>query len=355
MNIGLNIKKFRLANGMTQEELAEYTGVSSRAVSRWENCITNPDITLLPILANIFEITVDELLDVDVYKKGQEIKQILAENNKYKHTGEIEKSIDLLKIALSKYPNSFEIMKELMHSLFMYYCAKDGERKSLLNDIIEIGEKILNKCNNKEIRESAIQTLVFTYPKNNEHEKVKKLIDNQPSMYLCKELLLEKIYRDEELDDLLKHNIIRLTEWFNGIVHNMSFKKDPHIKIDLTNKYLQLMDLVFEGKSMGFYHERMQRAYLSNAGSYAKMNMIDESIDSLLECIKHAVKLESSTITKYESLLLHGIIDDTSLIQTNTTATIKDIINSVINSNTMEQVRENNRFGEVANLLIKLK
>lgn len=74
INIGLNIKKLRIAKGMTQEELAEYTGVSSRAVSRWENSITFPDITLLPILANIFEVTVDELLDVDVYKKEQDIE-----------------------------------------------------------------------------------------------------------------------------------------------------------------------------------------------------------------------------------------------------------------------------------------
>ena len=123
MNIGLNIKKLRLAKGMTQEELAEYTGVSSRAVSRWENGITFPDISLLPILANIFEVTVDELLDVDVYKKEQDIKSILEENNNYKHTGEMDKSIDLLKESLSKYPNNFEIMSELTNSLFLLYTA----------------------------------------------------------------------------------------------------------------------------------------------------------------------------------------------------------------------------------------
>lgn len=54
MNLGLNIKKYRLLKGMTQEELAEYTGVSSRAISRWENGITYPNISILPILANIF-------------------------------------------------------------------------------------------------------------------------------------------------------------------------------------------------------------------------------------------------------------------------------------------------------------
>ena len=59
MNLGINIKKYCLLKGMTQEELARYTGVSSRAVSRWENGITYPDISILPILVNIFEVTVD--------------------------------------------------------------------------------------------------------------------------------------------------------------------------------------------------------------------------------------------------------------------------------------------------------
>lgn len=355
MNIGLNIKKLRISREMTQEELAEYTGVSSRAVSRWENGITYPDITLLPIIANIFEITVDELLDVDVYKKEQDIKRILNQNDEYKHTGEMEKSIALLKVALNKYPNSFDIMEELMHSLVGYYCAKDEDRKPLLNDIIELGEKILNKCDKKEIKESAIQTLVFAYSQNDELDKAKKMIDNQPSIYLSRERLLEHIYKDEELDDLLKHNILKLTEWFNGIILTMSRKKDPQVQIQLKKKYLKFMELVFENKDMGFYHERMYRTYLDIARNYAKMNRIDESIDSLLEGINHAIKLESSHITKYESLLLQGIVDDTSLTQTNTTMTNKDIINNTIDSKYMNVVRESNRFKEVESLLNQLK
>ena len=355
MNLGLNIKKLRLAKGMKQEELAEYTGVSSRAVSRWENGITFPDISLLPILANIFEVTVDELLDVDVYKKEQDIKSILEENQKYKHTGEVEKSIELLRKSLSKYPNNFEIMKQLKNALLMYYCAKDGERGYLLDEITELCEKILNKCNDKKIRESAIRDLVFVYPRVGQREKARELAEEQPSMYMCKEHLLEDVLEGKELDELLKDNIISLTERFHGIILSMSVKKEPQIKIDLMNKYLELMNLVFEGKSMGFYHDRMYRSYLTNVRNYAKINKIDESIDSLLECINHALKLEASTITKYEQLLLEGLIDDTSKIQTNSTLTNKEYISSYIYRNDMDLVRENIRFKEVEVLLNKLK
>ncbi len=49
---------------LTQEELAERCSVTPQAVSKWENAITSPDISLLPRLASIFGITCDELLGV---------------------------------------------------------------------------------------------------------------------------------------------------------------------------------------------------------------------------------------------------------------------------------------------------
>lgn len=60
--MGKRMAAYRKEMGMTQDELAEKVGVSAQAVSKWENDQTCPDITLLPALAKIFGITVDELL-----------------------------------------------------------------------------------------------------------------------------------------------------------------------------------------------------------------------------------------------------------------------------------------------------
>ncbi len=62
MNLGNNISTRRKAKGMTQEELAENLGVSPQAVSKWENNLSCPDISLLPAIAKIFGMSVDELL-----------------------------------------------------------------------------------------------------------------------------------------------------------------------------------------------------------------------------------------------------------------------------------------------------
>ena len=62
--LGKRIAQLRKAKGYTQEQLAEKVGVSAQAVSKWENDISCPDITLLPLLADLFGVTVDELLGV---------------------------------------------------------------------------------------------------------------------------------------------------------------------------------------------------------------------------------------------------------------------------------------------------
>lgn len=60
--IGKRIAELRKAKTLKQEELAEMLGVSGQAVSKWENDQACPDISLLPQLAKILEVSVDELL-----------------------------------------------------------------------------------------------------------------------------------------------------------------------------------------------------------------------------------------------------------------------------------------------------
>ncbi len=61
-SIGRFIAALRKANGMTQKSLAEMLGVSDKAVSRWERDECAPDISLIPVIAEIFGVTSDEIL-----------------------------------------------------------------------------------------------------------------------------------------------------------------------------------------------------------------------------------------------------------------------------------------------------
>ena len=60
--LGKRIASLRKENNLTQEQLAEMLNVTPQAVSKWENDIACPDISLLPELAKTFNVSVDELL-----------------------------------------------------------------------------------------------------------------------------------------------------------------------------------------------------------------------------------------------------------------------------------------------------
>ena len=65
MNLGKNIKTLRKQVGITQTELADKLGVTEQTVSKWENDKCYPDVSLLPLLANIFNCSVDAVLGID--------------------------------------------------------------------------------------------------------------------------------------------------------------------------------------------------------------------------------------------------------------------------------------------------
>ena len=60
--IGVFIAVLRKSKGLTQKELGDMLGVSDKAVSRWERDETAPDISLIPVIADLFDVTADELL-----------------------------------------------------------------------------------------------------------------------------------------------------------------------------------------------------------------------------------------------------------------------------------------------------
>lgn len=76
IRIGEIIKTKRKEQDLTQEGLACILGVSKAAISKWENAECYPDITMLPKIADIFYISIDELFD---YTRETKTTQIINE------------------------------------------------------------------------------------------------------------------------------------------------------------------------------------------------------------------------------------------------------------------------------------
>ena len=74
MELGKKIRQLRTKAGLTQEQLAEKLGIAAQSVSKWENAVAVPDITLLPRLSEIFGVSIDDLFDLTVEQRFNRIK-----------------------------------------------------------------------------------------------------------------------------------------------------------------------------------------------------------------------------------------------------------------------------------------
>lgn len=98
--IGGFIATLRKANGMTQKDLADRLNVSDKTISRWERNDGDPDLSVIPVIAEIFGVTCDELLRGE--RKSAEERSESIEQNESTAKGEKQRQ-RLLKSTLSKY------------------------------------------------------------------------------------------------------------------------------------------------------------------------------------------------------------------------------------------------------------
>lgn len=79
LHLSENLIRLRRDRKITQEELADFIGVTKAAVSKWENAQTTPDILLLPRLASFFDVTIDRLLGYEAQLSREQIRRCYME------------------------------------------------------------------------------------------------------------------------------------------------------------------------------------------------------------------------------------------------------------------------------------
>lgn len=114
---GENLKKLRKSKKLTQESLAEFLGMSFQAVSKWERGETYPDITMLPVIAAFFGVTVDSLLGTDMIAKEAKIKEYSESYSRLWNEQKIAQARDMLKEATVEFPGNYDLMAKYFNAL----------------------------------------------------------------------------------------------------------------------------------------------------------------------------------------------------------------------------------------------
>lgn len=95
VNVGKKIAKLRLANKMTQDDLADKLNITRQALSKWENGISIPSIDALLDLSQIFHTTIDEILCLDEKIKVNSDNIFEGHSREFIIRGIIKKDIDV--------------------------------------------------------------------------------------------------------------------------------------------------------------------------------------------------------------------------------------------------------------------
>ena len=103
-----NIRTFRKARSLTQEQLAEVLGVTTGAVYKWEARLSQPELGMLMELADFFDTSVDVLLG---YEMKDNRRQTTADRLRRYQTEKDRTGLAEAEKALQKYPNDFEIVE----------------------------------------------------------------------------------------------------------------------------------------------------------------------------------------------------------------------------------------------------
>lgn len=153
LNIGANIKKLRLSKGLTQEQLADILGISPAAVSKWEAKNTYPDIAMLIPLAQVFNVSLDELMQYDETKTKEKIATILHDYRQMMVEGKLSEASGLISRARQNYPHDFQITGKYIEHF-------SRNKETLLEkkeEIMVLCDCILDNCNLDKIRYIAMQ------------------------------------------------------------------------------------------------------------------------------------------------------------------------------------------------------
>ncbi len=208
--ISQNIRKLRLNLNMTQEILADKLGVSTQAVSRWENAVTLPDITLLPMIANIFNVTIDAIFGNNKDDIQQKIDETYTKLSKSKS---LQERIAVARELCAEYP----MMREPKFILFDELVSPSSTSKEQ-KEGIKMGYELLATLRSDEYwrRDSLISGMIAIIPEEELGEFIGKFTHDSSLDSMLVRRYHWKHEREKWFEKYAKMMYVELRRYFNA-------------------------------------------------------------------------------------------------------------------------------------------
>ena len=194
--IGQNLKNFRKARNLTQEEVARHLGISFQSISKWERNDGYPDITMLPVLAHYYGVTIDELIGMREIEYAQALEEINRQWEENRRNNKHSANVQLMRNALKLYPNNALLLVQLSASLERLD-GTESEKREYLRQSIEVQEQIISYCDDSEVRGSVLFNIAHSYYRYGDYDKALAYAEKLPNAYKSRENALVLILADK--------------------------------------------------------------------------------------------------------------------------------------------------------------
>ncbi|MGT2923613.1 helix-turn-helix domain-containing protein [Streptococcus caviae] len=193
MNIGQNIYLNRTRINFTQEQLSEYLHLTKATISKWENNQATPDIHYLVLMANLFNISVDDLIGHKKILSSQERSQLFNDlkNNKKKFTA--DQSLANIEKLSKQYLNDYKTLLMLVQFMVNSFLDNKGLKDRTAQLALALLNKIISHASAETEIQSAIMLKVIILFQNEKYDDIIEIYHNRPYK-LGEELILANSY-----------------------------------------------------------------------------------------------------------------------------------------------------------------
>jgi len=182
INFATIITEKRREKEITQDELAAYAGVTKASVSKWETGQSYPDITLLPVLAAYFDISIDRLMGYSPQMPETEIdkqyQRLALEFTKKPFEEVIAECEGIIKKYYSCYPLLYKMA--LLYINHVSLVSDQSRSEKILAEAIRLCERVAENCKDKNLSWSAINLQAMCYLMLKDGAKVLELLGDTP-------------------------------------------------------------------------------------------------------------------------------------------------------------------------------
>lgn len=304
INIAKVLVTKRKEKGITQDELANYIGVSKASVSKWETEQSYPDVTFLPQLAAYFNISIDELIDYQPQMTKEDIRKLYRRLSDDFTSKPFDSVMDDCRKTIKKYYSCFPLLLQ-MGTLMVNHIEllKDTQKAaSLAAEAKVLFIRVKEECDDVSITRMALFMEALCSLITGDPDSVLELLDGSVAPALPPESLLASAYqmtgRAEEAKSVLQvgmfQNIVVL---FNFFTAYLTLCADVPSEFD---EVLRRSLVVAETFDMRHLHPGvLVGLYISAAQGFMVQNNYDKAIEMLQ-------KYTEIVISDIYPMCLHG-------------------------------------------------